>query len=103
MEHRNAPELDPAVERLAGELAEVEASIILVSSGVANRVTLTGLRFGRVVADRLGADAASRGVEVEASFWPEDEVADISVTRSESAAPATAAAPASATSRIERE
>jgi hypothetical protein len=73
---------DLAREKLAGELADVEASIAMVASGVASNMTLTGLRFGQQVAERLTASAASRGVELEASFWPDDTLADIHLTRS---------------------
>ena len=72
---------DLATERLTGELADVQASISLVASGVASHITLTGLRFGRQVADRLGAAAASQGVELQTSFWPEDDVCDVEVGR----------------------
>jgi hypothetical protein len=102
MERTTPPESDPAVERLAGELAEVEASIVLVSSGVASRVTLTGLRFGQPIVDRLSADAANRGVDVEASFWPEDDVADVSVSMS-TTTNSPAQATSSAKSHIDRE
>jgi hypothetical protein len=72
---------DLATERLAGELADVKASIELVSTGVASRITLTGLRFGQQVAERMSAAAARRGVDLEASFWPEETVCDIRVSR----------------------
>lgn len=72
---------DLATERLAGELADVKASIALVSAGVASRITLTGLHFGRQVAERLGGEAASLGVDLEASFWPEESACDVHVTR----------------------
>jgi hypothetical protein len=73
---------DLATERLTGELADVQASISLVATGVATRITLTGLRFGRQVAERLGPSASSRGVDLETSFWPEDSVCDVHVQRS---------------------
>ncbi|MGD0862311.1 MAG: hypothetical protein ABSA21_06060 [Candidatus Limnocylindrales bacterium] len=71
---------DPAGERLASEVADVRASISLVRSGVATSITLTGLRFGRQLADRLGAVAARQGVHLEASFWPEEDGGDLRVT-----------------------
>ena len=72
---------DLATERLTGELADVQASISLVASGVATRITLTGLSFGRQVAERLSPVALSKGVDLETSFWPEDSVCDIHVQR----------------------
>jgi hypothetical protein len=80
METTRATGPDAAAERLIGEVADVEASIALVSSGVASRVTLTGLRFGQQVAERLGAVAARQGVDLEASFWPDDTACDIRVS-----------------------
>jgi hypothetical protein len=71
---------DPAAERLASEVTDVEASIALVSSGVATRITLTGLRFGQQLAARLRARAASEGVDLEASFWPEEDGCDLRVS-----------------------
>jgi hypothetical protein len=72
---------DLAAQKLMGEVADVEASIALVATGVASRVTLTGLRFGQQVAERLSASAARQGVHLEASFWPDDTVCDIQVSR----------------------
>jgi hypothetical protein len=73
--------LELAAEKLAGELADVEASIALVSTGVATRVTLTGMRFGRQVRDRLQPAALRQGITLEASFWPEDDICDVSVAK----------------------
>jgi len=70
-----------AIDRLASEAADVTASIELVSSGVADRVTLTGMRFGRQLVLRHAARAARRGVSVEASFWTDDEACDVQVGR----------------------
>ena len=81
MEAQHTAELDWAAEKLAGELADVEASIELVAMGVATRVTLTGMRFGHQVADHLQQLATREGIVLEASFWPEDSVCDISVAR----------------------
>jgi hypothetical protein len=81
MDASNGTAQDLAAEKLAGEVADVEASISLVATGVASQITLTGLRFGQQVADRLAPAAALRGVEVLASFWPEDTVADVHVSR----------------------
>jgi hypothetical protein len=74
-----APDLTTA--QLAGELADVEASIALVASGVASSITLTGLRFGRQLVDRLGPSAARDGVELEASFWPEESACDVHIRK----------------------
>ena len=76
-----SPQAEPAQERLAGEFADVQASIELVASGMASRITLTGLRFGRMLAEQLGAAAESAGVELETSIWPEEDSSDISVRR----------------------
>ena len=72
---------DPAAQRLASEVADVEASIALVASGMATEITLTGLRFGPQLAARLKARAASEGVDLEASFWPEEDCCDLRVGR----------------------
>ena len=64
-----------------GELADLEASIALVADGAVSSVTLTSLRFGRQLAEQFGAQAAGVGVELEATFWPEDEVCDLRIRR----------------------
>jgi len=74
---------DPAADRLASELADVQASIALVAGGIATHITLTGLRFGRQVADHLRPLAASDGVALEVSAWPDDDLADIEVATAE--------------------
>ena len=79
METIRATTLDPATERLASEVADVRASIALVHSGVATSVTLTGLRFGQQLAQSLRKAAASQGVTLEASFWPEEDSGDLRV------------------------
>jgi hypothetical protein len=79
METIRTTTLDPATERLASEVADVRASIALVHSGVATSVTLTGLRFGQQLAQSLRNAAASQGVTLEASFWPEEESGDLRV------------------------
>lgn len=88
MESITGTQADLATERLSSEVSDVEASIALVSDGVATRVTLTGLRFGRQVAERLAYSAAQRGVYLEASFWPEDDLCDVHVSRTASDATA---------------
>ncbi len=72
-----------AAERLAAELADVHAAIVLVESGTATRVTFTGLRFGRAVAQRLSGPAAEAGVAIETSWWPEDDACDVRVSRAD--------------------
>ena len=81
METNRATATDPASDRLIGEVADVEASISLVASGVASSITLTGLRFGQQLAARLRARAATQGVDIEASFWPEDDICDLRVSK----------------------
>ncbi len=81
MNRDQTAEFDPATERLAGELADVEASIALVSSGVATQVTLTGMRFGQQLTDHFQGLAAREGVGIEATFWPEDTACDIHISR----------------------
>jgi hypothetical protein len=79
MDTTRATTLDPTTERLASEVADVRASIALVHSGVATSVTLTGLRFGQQLAQSLRKAAASQGVTLEASFWPEEDGGDLRV------------------------
>jgi hypothetical protein len=86
-------EADPArvtiaTERLAAEMAEATASIELVAQGTASRVTLTGLRFGRQVEERLRADAARAGVALTLAGWPDDTVTDLEVSSAPESAPA---------------
>ena len=92
MDTNKTTTIDPATERLASEVADVRASIALVQSRVAASITLTGLRFSQQLADRLGAGAASQGVRLEASFWPEDDLGDLTVSRIDDPAPADGAA-----------
>ncbi len=81
MEQINDQAFRLAEDRLAGELADLEASIELVSTGVATRITLTGLRFGQQLTERFRRQAALRGIQLEASFWPEDTACDVHVSR----------------------
>ena len=81
MERNSATADGAAAERLAGEVADVRASIALVEGGVASRITLTGTRFGRQVAAQLAPLAGRNGVHLEASIWPEDDACDITVSR----------------------
>ncbi len=86
MDTTRATTLDPATERLASEVADVRASIALVHSGVATSVTLTGLRFGRQLAQSLRNAATRQGVTLEASFWPEEDSGDLRVSATSRAA-----------------
>jgi hypothetical protein len=81
MDTTRDPDAELAAERLAGEVADVEASIALVASGVATSITLTSLRFGQQLAASLKAHAARQGADVEASFWPEDDRCDLHISR----------------------
>jgi hypothetical protein len=80
METIKDPADDIATNRLAAELADVEASVTLVASGVASRITLTGLHFGQELTELLAGQAATRGVLLEASFWPDDTCGDVRVS-----------------------
>jgi hypothetical protein len=86
METTSTTHLDPAAERLAGELADVRASIALVGSGVASSITLTGLRFGQQLAESLRETAAWQGVGLETTFWPDDDQGDLHVSRADKTA-----------------
>jgi hypothetical protein len=70
-----------AVEaRLASEVADVESAIALVRSRVATTITLTGLRFAQTLANSLAGAAASEGIRLEATFWPEDDLGDLHIS-----------------------
>jgi len=81
MESIRAKTPDPLAERLASEVADVEAAIALVRSGVATTITLTSLRFAQQLSESLAKSAAAQGVRLEASFWPEDDLGDLLVSR----------------------
>jgi hypothetical protein len=81
MEHIDRDERNPLLQRLAGEVADVQASVEMVAAGIAESMTLSGLRFSRQLVARLGPAAAERGVALEATFWPDDDLADVHVTR----------------------
>jgi hypothetical protein len=68
-------------QRLASELHDVEAAIALVRSGAATRVSLTGLRFGEAVIERLRDEADRAGVALDPLYWPEDAGCDLTVSR----------------------
>ena len=53
----------------------------MVRSGVATTITLTSLRFAQQLSDSLATAAAAQGVRLEASFWPEDDLGDLLVSR----------------------
>jgi maleate cis-trans isomerase len=82
--------IDPgaATDRLAAELADVRASIELVSSGVASGVTLTGLRFSRQIAERLAETAGRAGVDLLTQPWADDSGGDVRVQVRAGEAPA---------------
>ena len=82
METINAPD-QLAAERLRAELADVQASIELVATDVARAITLTGLRFGGQLAERLREPAAAVGVALETTFLPDDTAGDVHVSRME--------------------
>ena len=76
--------LDAAVaeRRLELELREVRAAIDIVEVDAAECISLTGLRFGEQLLRRLRAEAARKGVRLEATWWPEDSGCDLLVRRS---------------------
>ncbi|HEX7472912.1 MAG TPA: hypothetical protein VF323_07500 [Candidatus Limnocylindrales bacterium] len=69
------------VHELNRELAEVEAAIALVRSGVAGEVSLTNLRYGEEVLSQIRARGADHGVLLEPIPWPEDAGCDLDVRR----------------------
>ena len=75
------PDPEETRRRLTSEVGEVESAITLVASGLASRITLTGLRFGEAVGDRFRAEAHSKGVQLEALPWPDDAGCDLIVRR----------------------
>jgi hypothetical protein len=78
-----APRPDPEEtrRRLAAEVQEVRGALVLVASGGASRVTLTGLRFGDELTSRFRPDAEAAGVLLEPIFWPDDAGCDLIVRR----------------------
>lgn len=79
----DAPDRQLTARRLASEIEDVEAAIELVRSGVASRVTLTGLRFAEAVIERLAREARRQDVVLEPAYWPEDAGCDVVVRRSD--------------------
>ncbi|HEX7431214.1 MAG TPA: hypothetical protein VF293_03385 [Candidatus Limnocylindrales bacterium] len=75
------PDPEETRRRLTSEVGEVESAITLVASGLASRITLTGLRFGEAVGDRFRAEAGAKGVQIEALPWPDDAGCDLIVRR----------------------
>jgi hypothetical protein len=73
--------LDPVAvrRRLDIEIGEVRAAILMVGSGAASRVRLTGLVFGEELVERLRDDATRAGVRLVPEFRPEDSGCDLSV------------------------
>lgn len=68
-------------EKLASEVQEVETAISLVLAGAAERVTLTGLRFGQELVDQLAVRTLGQGVALDPVYWPEDAGCDLTVRR----------------------
>jgi hypothetical protein len=73
--------LDPTAvgRRLDMELGEVRAAILLVASGSASRVVVTGLTFGDVVGAHLKGEAARRHVALSPEYRPDDDGCDLTV------------------------
>ena len=70
------------VERLLDrEIAEVEAAIALVRSGVATAVGVANLRFGEEVLRHFEVVGVDRAVRLEPHWWPEDGGCDLDVRR----------------------
>jgi hypothetical protein len=76
-----APRPDPeeTPRRLAAEVQEVRGAIVLVASGGASRVTLTGLRFGEELMARFSHHPEAEGIVLEPIFWPDDAGCDLIV------------------------
>jgi hypothetical protein len=72
---------DATTARLRSELSDLEAAIELVGSGAADRITLSGLRFGEQLLARFASAAAEAGLVLEPIMWPADEGANIMVRR----------------------
>lgn len=77
----SAPAPEETLRRLTSEVAEVEGAIVLVASGQATRVTVSGLRFGEALAARFAADAGAKGVRIDPLPWPDDAGCDLTVRR----------------------
>ena len=75
------PDPEETRRRLAAEVQEVRGALVLVASGGASRVTLTGLRFGDELTSRFRPDAEAAGVLLEPIFWPDDAGCDLIVRR----------------------
>jgi hypothetical protein len=75
------PDPDETRRRLASEVAEVESAMVMVASGPASRITLSGLKFGEQIAHRFEAEARSKGLRLEPILWPEDAGCDLIVRR----------------------
>ena len=73
------PDPEETRRRLTSEVAEVESAIVLVASGSATRITLSGLKFGEEVAKRFRADARSKGVRIDPIPFPDDAGCDLIV------------------------
>jgi len=85
MEATGSNGLDQAAERLASEMADVEASISLVADGAVSSMTLTQMRFGQQLAGHFGPIADRMHVRLETSFVDEGSTCDIHVFRAREA------------------
>jgi hypothetical protein len=72
------------IERqLDREIAEVEAAIALVRSGVATAIGVANLRFGEEVLHHFEVAGIDRAVRLEPHWWPEDGGCDLDVRRAD--------------------
>jgi len=79
MDTGGVPGAQAVAGRLEREFREVEAAIALVRAGAAAVVSLTGLRFGEAIFQRLRATGGDAGVVLEPTWWPADEGCDVVV------------------------
>jgi len=70
-----------AERQLDRELAEVEAAVELVRSGLAPSVTIAGIRHGEAILEARHATAEGFGVAVDAIWGPAEDDCDIVVRR----------------------
>jgi hypothetical protein len=72
---------DETRRRLEREIEEVTAGIALVASGSASRVSVSGIRFGEELIERLRGEAERNGIVLVAEPWPEDSGCDLVIRR----------------------
>jgi len=70
-----------AERQLDRELAEVEAAIELVRSGLAPSVTIAGMQHGEAILEARRAAAERAGIAIEGVWGPADGDCDIVVRR----------------------